>query len=57
MKYACWTLIGLAVVSFAVGSYLTLMNSLYLMRPGGYWRGAMAFLLFAVAIRLMEDRK
>ncbi len=56
MKNACWTLIALAALAFVVGSCLAFMNKTFLLAPVGYWRGAMGFLAFAIAIRLMEPK-
>ncbi len=56
MKNACWALIGLAALAFVVGSCLAFMNKTFLLAPVGYWRGAMGFLAFAIAIRLMEPK-
>jgi len=28
----------------------------FLLEPVGYWRGAVGFLLFAIALRAMDDR-
>ena len=39
-----------------VGAVLAFKHSEWLLTPQGYWRGAMGFLLFAIAFRLMEDR-
>jgi len=57
MKSVCWALIGLAGLAFVFGTYLTVMNKQYLMTPGGYWRGAIGFLLFAISLRLMETER
>ncbi len=57
MKSLCWLLIVLAVVAFVVGAALAFNGGrTWLLTPQGYWRGAMGFLLFAIAFRLMEDR-
>lgn len=57
MKNVCWTLILLAALAFIVGTYLAFMKTTYLLEPYGYWRGAMGLLAFAIALRLMDDRK
>lgn len=57
MKHLCWTLILLATAAFVVGTFLAFMKTTYLLEPYGYWRGSMGLLLFAIAIRLMDDRK
>jgi hypothetical protein len=54
MKNVCWTLIGLAGLAFVVGAILAFMNTQYLLPPVGYWRGAVGFLLFAIAMRAMD---
>jgi hypothetical protein len=57
MKNVCWTLILLAVLAFVAGTYLAFMKTSYLLEPSGYWRGSVGFLLFAITLRLMDDRK
>lgn len=54
MRNACWTLIVLAGVAFVVGACLAFMNTQFLLAPVGYWRGAVGFLLFAIALRAMD---
>jgi len=54
MKNLCWVLIFLAAVAFAVGALLAFANTAWLLTPPGYWRGAVGFLLFAIALRMME---
>jgi hypothetical protein len=56
MKNVCWTLIGLAVLAFVVGASLAFRNTQYVLPPVGYWRGAVGFLLFAIALRMMEPK-
>jgi hypothetical protein len=57
MKNLCWLLILLAALAFAVGAILAFTGGTFLLQPPGYWRGAVGFLLFAIALRLMEERK
>lgn len=57
MKNVCWTLILLAALAFVVGTYLAFMKATYLLEPYGYWRGAVGLLLFAIALRMMDERK
>ena len=59
MRSLCWLLIGLAAVAFAVGTTLAFRGgNPYLLPPVGYWRGAVGFLLFAIALRAMDtDRR
>lgn len=56
MKNLCWILIGLAALAFVVGTYLAFSGTSFLLGPQGYWRGAIGFLMFAIAFRLMEDK-
>jgi hypothetical protein len=55
MKNLCWTLIGLAALAFATGTWLAFTKATFMLEPQGFWRGAMGFLAFAIAIRLMDD--
>ena len=57
MKSLCWLLIVLAALAFAVGTILAFTGKTLILEPPGYWRGAMGFLLFAIVLRMMEDRK
>lgn len=58
MKNVCWTLILLAALSFATGTYLAFNGQVkMLLEPVGYWRGAVGFLLFAIALRMMDEKK
>jgi hypothetical protein len=54
MRNLCWLLIGLAAVAFGVGTATAFAHQQFLLEPVGYWRGAIGFLLFAIAIRAME---
>lgn len=56
MKSICWLLILLAAAAFSVGAVLAFTGRVFLITPPGFWRGAVGFLLFAIALRLMEDR-
>jgi uncharacterized membrane protein len=57
MRNLCWTLIGLAVLAFAVGTLLAFTRTTFALEPVGYWRGAVGFLLFAMALRLMDEKR
>lgn len=57
MRNLCWTLIGLAALAFVVGTYLAFSGTSFLLGPQGYWRGAIGFLMFAIAFRVMEDKR
>jgi hypothetical protein len=54
MRSLCWLLIGLAALAFAVGTANAFRHQTFLLDPVGYWRGAVGFLLFAIALRLMS---
>lgn len=54
MRTLCWLLIGLAALAFLVGTVDAFTHATYLLEPVGYWRGAVGFLLFAIALRLMD---
>lgn len=56
MRKLCWLLIGLAALAFAVGTAIAFAHSVFLLEPVGYWRGAVGFLLFAIALRMMDGR-
>jgi uncharacterized membrane protein len=56
MRNLCWLLIGLAALAFVVGTTIAFTHTVYLLEPVGYWRGAIGFLLFAIALRMMESR-
>jgi hypothetical protein len=49
-------LIGLAALAFIVGTVIAFTHTFFLLEPVGYWRGAVGFLLFAIAFRLMDSR-
>jgi uncharacterized membrane protein len=55
MRTLSWLLIGLAAVAFVVGATLAFRGGqAFLLPPVGYWRGAVGFLLFAIALRVMD---
>jgi hypothetical protein len=54
MRNVCWLLIGLAALAFSVGTVVAFAHQAFLLEPVGYWRGAVGFLLFAIALRLMS---
>jgi hypothetical protein len=56
MRSLCWLLIALAALAFAVGTAIAFAHQEFLLPPVGYWRGAVGFLLFAIALRMMESR-
>jgi len=47
-------LIAIAALAFIVGTTLAFSGRAFLLPPVGYWRGAIGFLMFAIALRLME---
>ena len=56
MRTLCWVLIGLAALAFTVGTVVAFSHTVFLLEPVGYWRGAIGFLLFAIAFRMMDSR-
>jgi hypothetical protein len=54
MRNLCWLLIALAALAFVVGTTTAFQHRVFLLEPVGYWRGAIGFLLFAIALRLMD---
>ena len=54
MRNLCWLLIGLAAGAFGIGTALAFTGRPFLLPPVGYWRGAVGFLLFAIALRTMD---
>lgn len=56
MRNLCWTLIALAALAFGVGTAIAFAHTAFLLEPVGYWRGAVGFLLFAIAIRMMDAK-
>ena len=56
MRSLCWLLIGLAALAFCVGTVTAFTHQMFLLEPVGYWRGAVGFLLFAIAFRAMDAK-
>ena len=56
MRGLCWTLIGLAALAFVVGTMTAFTHRVFLLEPVGFWRGAIGFLLFAIALRMMSTK-
>ncbi len=57
MRNVCWALIALAALAFVIGAALAFAGGrTFILSPPGYWRGAVGFLLFAIALRAMEDK-
>jgi hypothetical protein len=56
MQTLCWLLIVLAALAFVVGTAIAFGHTTFLLEPVGYWRGAVGFLLFAIALRMMDGR-
>jgi hypothetical protein len=54
MRNICWVLIALAALAFSVGTATAFAHTNFLLEPVGFWRGAVGFLLFAIALRMME---
>jgi hypothetical protein len=56
MRIVCWLFIGLAALAFSVGTAIAFTHQAFLLEPVGFWRGAIGFLLFAIALRMMDTR-
>ena len=56
MRSVCWLLIGLAALAYSVGTVAAFSHQAMLLEPVGYWRGAVGFLLFAIALRMMDGQ-
>lgn len=56
MRSVCWVLILLAALAFSVGTAIAFSHRVFLLEPVGFWRGAVGFLLFAIALRMMDER-
>ena len=56
MRSICWLLIGFGALAFVVGTVAAFSHQVMLLEPVGYWRGAVGFLLFAIALRMMDGR-
>ena len=56
MRNLCWLLIGLAALAFCVGTATAFMHQTFMLEPVGFWRGAVGFLLFAIAFRAMDAK-
>jgi uncharacterized membrane protein len=56
VRNLCWLLIGLAALAFCVGTATAFAHTTFLLEPVGYWRGAVGFLLFAIAFRAMDAK-
>jgi uncharacterized membrane protein len=58
VKNVCWLLIALAALAYVVGALLAFARGqTFLLTPPGYWRGAVGFLLSAIALRMMDEKK
>ena len=56
MRSLCWLLIGAAALAFCIGTATAFTHRTFMLEPVGFWRGAVGFLLFAIALRTMEPR-
>ena len=54
MRTLCWLLIGLAALAFGIGTATAFTHRVAMLEPVGFWRGAIGFLGFAIALRLMD---
>lgn len=56
MRAVCWALIGLAALAFCMGTFAAFTHQVILLEPVGFWRGAVGFVLFAIALRMMDSK-
>ncbi len=56
MRGLCWALIGLAALAFCMGTFTAFTHQVILLEPVGFWRGAVGFLLFAIALSMMDSK-
>jgi hypothetical protein len=56
VRALCWLLIGLAALAFCVGTGAAFTHQVLMLEPVGFWRGAVGFLLFAIALRMMDSK-
>ena len=45
---------GIGPIAFTVGTSTAFAHTTLMLEPVGYWRGAVGFLLFAIALRMMS---
>ena len=57
MKLFLQVLLTLGVLSLIVGSALAFSHKTWLLFPQGYWRGAMAFWMLAITLRMVYPDK
>jgi hypothetical protein len=59
MKNVCWTLFVLSIAAFVIGgiSRLTPNGIPAGVVAGTYWKAAMAFLAYAVALRILTEER
>ena len=58
MKNACWSLFGLSVVVFLIGSISKLTgNDILDIWPVAWWRAAMALVIYAMALKIIAGDK
>ena len=55
MRAICWLLIGLAALAFCVGTGTAFTHQVMMLEPVGFWRVSVGFLLFAIALRMMDN--
>jgi hypothetical protein len=59
MKSVCWFLLALSVAAFLIGAFTRFTSSRLVagVDPGTFWKAAMAFLAYAVALRILGEEK
>jgi hypothetical protein len=57
MKHVGWILLGLSLLMFLLGSYSMFAgpgNYLFKIGPEAWWRGAMAAVVYAIALKILH---
>jgi len=57
MKNVLWGLAALGIVMFILGVVMRFVHTDWLFSAQGYWRGAMAFWMLTVTLKLLCDEK
>ncbi len=59
MRNLCWALFALSLVAFLVGAVARFTPSSFIQGVGAgtYWKAAMAFLAYAVSLRILGEER
>lgn len=57
MKNLLWALVILGVLAFCAGAVLAFTGGEFVIKPEGYWRGAIGFWMLAATIKLVASEK